>query len=381
MGGFSEWKMTPSVRVRWISIVIPPAIRRKKRRVGLIVTNVVASLVLVVSILSLSGLMVLNMSFRDQSMGNVEGGIVNSLTRCGEKHKRKRHLFSHPRHRRKGHPHRCDHGRRFDHGNNALNILQIPRDTFIGTDIPSGKVNAVYGNATKGESKIEFLIRRINAYFGLPIDHYVLVHLSAFRTVVDAVGGVDIDIPNRITVNDSGSRQEYTLGPGLTHLNGNQAEGFVRNRSGKGYGSGDMARVEAQRRFYAAFAKKVMDMGMASMVRIVTSCYDQFKTDMTVGQLLGYAKEMKQVGLDNIKIYAVPGQGGYYTPPGMRQELSYFSIHKDDYVDLINEHFLPYSPHITESQLKIIELHTSKTQSWIKGEEGFSSLVPSTSGE
>lgn len=355
--------------------------KKKKRRVGLIVTNVVASLVLVVSILSLSGLMVLNMSFRDQSMGNVEGGIVNSLTDVVKSTNENVTYFLILGTDEKDTLTDVIMVGCFDHGNNALNILQIPRDTFIGTDIPSGKVNAVYGNATKGESKIEFLIRRINAYFGLPIDHYVLVHLSAFRAVVDAVGGVDIDIPNRITVNDSGSRQEYTLGPGLTHLNGNQAEGFVRNRSGKGYGSGDMARVEAQRRFYAAFAKKVMDMGMASMVRIVTSCYDQFKTDMTVGQLLGYAKEMKQVGLDNIKIYAVPGQGGYYTPPGMRQELSYFSIHKDDYVDLINEHFLPYSPHITESQLKIIELHTSKTQSWIKGEEGFSSLVPSTSGE
>lgn len=353
--------------------------KKQKRRVGLIVTNVVTSIVLVLSILTMSGMMMLNMRFKDQSMGEVEGGgIVESLNGVKSANENVTYFLILGTDEKDTLTDVMMVGC-FDHGNDTLNILQIPRDTFIGTDIPSGKVNAVYGNAKKGQSKIDFLISRINEYFGLPIDHYVLVHLSAFRSVVDAVGGVDIDLPNRLYVNDSGSREHYYIGPGMTHLDGEQAEGFVRNRSGAGYASGDMARVEAQRLFYAAFAQKVMNMSMGSMVKIVTSCYDQFKTDMSVGQLIGYAKELKQVSMENIHITAVPGQGGYFTPPGASQKLSYYSIHKDDYVDLINEKFLPYDDPITEGDLKIIELHTQKTQSAIKDGENFSDLTPSDS--
>ena len=353
--------------------------RKKKKRVGLIVTNVVTSIVLVLSILTMSGMVMLNMRFQDQSMGEVDdGGIVESLTGIVKSTNENVTYFLILGTDEQNTLTDVIMVGCFDHGNSNLNILQIPRDTYIGSDIPSGKVNAVYGNASKGQSKIEFLIKRINDYFGLPIDHYVLVQLSAFRNVVDAVGGVDIDLPNALEVSDSATYEFYTIGPGLTHLDGRQAEGFVRNRSGPGYASGDMARVEAQRRFYAAFAQKVMNMGLASMVKIVTSCYDQFKTDMSVGQMLGYAKELRQVSMDSINIYAVPGQAGYYTPPGMRQNLSYYSIHKDDYVDLINEHFLPYDDPISESDLKIDELHTQKTQSWIKDGESFSDLTPST---
>lgn len=351
--------------------------RKKKRRVGLIVTNVVTSIVLVLSILTMSGMMALNMRFKDQSVGDVDdGGIVESLAGVKSTNENVTYFLILGTDEKDTLTDVMMVGC-FDHGNDTLNILQIPRDTFIGTDIPSGKVNAVYGNAKKGQSKIEFLISRINSYFGLPIDHYVLVHLSAFRSVVDAVGGVDIDLPNKLWVSDSATHDFYYIGPGMTHLSGAQAEGFVRNRSGKGYASGDMARVEAQRRFYAAFAQKVMNMGMGSMVKIVTSCYDQFKTDMSVGQMLGYAKELKQVKLENIRITAVPGQGGYFTPPGMKQKLSYYSIHKDDYVELINESFLPYDEPITQADLKITELHTQKTQSWIKEGESFEALKPS----
>ena len=341
-------------------------------------TNVITSIVLVLSILTMSGMMVLNMRFHDQSMGEIEdGGIVESLTGVVKSTNQNVTYFLILGTDEQDTLTDVIMVGCFDHGNNQLNILQIPRDTYIGSDIPSGKVNAVYGNAKKGQSKIEFLIKRINDYFGLPIDHYVLVQLSAFRNVVDAVGGVDIDLPNKLRVSDSATYEFYDIGPGMTHLDGRQAEGFVRNRSGKGYGTGDMARVEAQRLFYAAFAQKVMNMGMASMVKIVTSCYDQFKTDMSVGQMLGYAKELKQVSMDNISIYAVPGQAGYFTPPGLKQNLSYYSIHKDDYVDLVNAYFMPYDDPITESDLKITELHTQKTQSWIKDGESFNDLIPS----
>ena len=350
--------------------------RKKKHRVGLIVTNVLASLVLVVSLLAMSGMMLLNMRFQDTKTGTGDGdtqAVADMTDVKTSEHEDVTYFLILGTDEKDTLTDVIMVGC-FDHGRKTLNILQIPRDTYIGNDIPSGKVNAVYGSAKQGQSNIEFLIKRINDYFGLPIDHYVLVHLSAFRNVVDAVGGVDVDLPNRLLVNDSGSRTEYYIGPGLTHLDGCQAEGFVRNRSGKGYGTGDMARVEAQRLFYAAFAQKVKGMGMGSVVSIVTSCYDQFKTDLSVGQMLGYAQEIKQLDMANVRICAVPGQGGYFTPG--RQRLSYYSIHKQDYVDLVNELFLPYNDPISAADIKVTELHTQKSQPWIKEGQSFEELTP-----
>lgn len=355
--------------------------RRKKQKTRLIWTNVIASIVLVISILSLVGMSSLNAQlWIDHNTG--DDPVASGETPTGES---------------LGDLQKSDHADVtyflvvgtdegdsltdimmvvcFDHGRNTINIMQLPRDTYVGSDVNTGKLNAVYGSAKKGQSRIDTLAKRINTHLGLPIDHYFVVSLSAFRTIVDAVGGVDIDIPNRITVNDSGSRKEYSLGPGMTHLNGNQAEGFIRNRSGKGYSKGDMSRVEAQRNFYAAFFKKVVNMSMPQMISAATGCYDKVKTDLTLGMMLGYVQEIKEVSMENIKIMAIPGQSGSYKVPGSSVKRSYYSIHKSDYVAIINEYFFPYGGQVKSSDLKVTELHTEKHASDIDPGVNLSELV------
>jgi len=243
----------------------------------------------------------------------------------------------------------------FDHGAKKINILQIPRDTYIGSDIPTGKINAVYGAAEEGESKINFLMKRINTHLGLPIDHYVTVSISAFRKVVDAVGGVDVYVPQDMSAYDSNDVLYY-FSEGINHLDGGEAEAFVRYR--KGYAMGDLGRVEAQRNFYAAFLKAVMEMSYGEMASVATKCYSDFNTSMAVGTIIGYAQEIQKMSMNDINIYSVPGQSGTFAPNG--QALSYYSIHKQDFVDLINEHFLPYERYEKVTQdLQINELHST----------------------
>lgn len=241
----------------------------------------------------------------------------------------------------------------FDHGNNTASILQIPRDTFISSKIPSGKVNAVYGSAKKGESQINKLISVINDYFGLPIDHYLNISIDAFRVIVNAMGGIDVYVPKTITAWDQ-DKTFYTFEKGMNHFSGAEAEAFVRHR--KSYAKGDIGRVEAQRNFYAAFAKKLISMSSGDLANVASASYQYIKTDMSIGLMLGYAKAAQKLSLDNIMIEAVPGDSGYARPSGMSQELSYFSVHKSDYVDLINEHFMPYGDGITGDDLLITEL-------------------------
>ncbi len=253
----------------------------------------------------------------------------------------------------------------FDIKSKTANILQIPRDTYIGSDIPTGKVNAVYESAKSGESRINVMMKRINEYFGLPIDHYIVVSIEAFRNVVDTVGGIDVNIP--VTMNAYDSKDVlHHIEKGEQHLNGGEAEAFIRHRNS--YAMGDLGRVEAQRNFYAAFIKAMLGMSYSQMATVAGKCYDDFSTDMKLGDLLSYAKTAKELSTESISFFAVPGQSGTYSPQGVGR--SYYSIHKQEYVDLINEKFLPYEEYTKiPSDLKIEELHSRYYGSYLTNDD------------
>lgn len=243
-----------------------------------------------------------------------------------------------------------------DHEKNTLNFLQIPRDTFIGDDVPTRKINAVYGNPRTGEAKINALRRRISSYFGIPLDHYCLFTIKGFINVIDALGGVKIYIEqeNGIDIMDPETFKHERIGPGWVTLTGNQATGFVRKRTGTsdGYYKGDIARIEAQRLVYVALAKKLQAMTAGQMFNIAKKCYSEISTDMSINRILGYATEVKSISMENMGVYAVPGQSVTY------KGLSMYSPHKDDYITLFNTYFNPYGAAITADDIKMMELHT-----------------------
>ncbi len=251
-----------------------------------------------------------------------------------------------------------------DHEKNTMNFLQITRDLYIGDDIPSGKINAVYANARKGENKINALRRRLGSYLGIPIDHYVTFNLEGFRNMVDAIGGVDINIAQEdgIDVEDFTTGEHYIMGPGPVHLDGNKAESFVRKRyqtkhMDKGYALGDVSRVQQQRVFYAALAKKLQSMSLGQLTSAATQCYKEITTDLSIGEMLGYAQEMQQVDMSNILMKSVPGQFCETRLDGEEYRLDYYSIHKEEYVEMFNAYFNPYGEALTVDGIQIEELH------------------------
>ena len=243
-----------------------------------------------------------------------------------------------------------------DHDRNTVNFMQIPRDSFAGDDIPTRKMNAVYGNPRKGEAKINALRRRISSYFGFPLDHYCLFTINGFIKVIDALGGVTINIEqkNGIDIMDPKTFKHERIGPGWVTLTGNQATGFVRKRTGTsdGYYKGDIARIEAQRLVYIALAKKLKSMSAGQMLNVAKKCYSEISTDMSINKILGYATEVKGISLENMGVYAVPGQSVTY------KKLSMWSPHKAEYIELYNTYMNPYGDPITEKDINMVELHT-----------------------
>ncbi len=223
-----------------------------------------------------------------------------------------------------------------------VNILQIPRDTYVGTDVSStGKINAVYG-----KSGMEGLAQVIYDRFKLPVDHYVNVIMDGFIRIVDAVGGVEIDVQESFTL------EGYTFKPGLQTLNGIQAEKFVRERHSRP--GSDIGRMNAQRQFLSAMFKKFKSLSLDQITSLVPVVMEEVTTDLNVKTVLSLAQVALKINEDDIHFYTVPGEG-CYAPNGQ----SVWSVHLEPLVEILNENFHPFDDPVSISELNLVELQNT----------------------
>ncbi|MDT9701862.1 LCP family protein [Streptomyces sp. P17] len=145
-------------------------------------------------------------------------------------------------------------------GDNGPTLISLPRDsdveipTFVGSE--SGKTYPGTGrrvklNAAYAEDGPELLVRTVEFNTGLRIDHYVEIGFAGFANIVDAVGGVEMDIPKG-GIKDSKSGAD--LKEGKQTLNGEEALAFVRTRYA--LAGSDLDRTKNQQKFLAALANQ-----------------------------------------------------------------------------------------------------------------------------
>ncbi len=217
----------------------------------------------------------------------------------------------------------------FDVRAGKINALQIPRDTYIGDNYKTGKINQVYFTHRNDDEPIRGLIGVIEEQLRLPIDHYVTITLQGFRDMVDALGGVEIDVPQRI---------EFLPGkviePGKQHLNGEQAEWFVRYRAG--YPTGDIGRINAQKLMIDALVQAVRDKGRTKMLLLATQNFDKITTDLPLTRALSLANEAFSVENQNIQIFTVEGSGK------MHNGFAVYEANRAQLTELLNTYFRPY---------------------------------------
>ncbi len=143
-------------------------------------------------------------------------------------------------------------------GDNGPTLISLPRDSNV--EIPSyqgsdsGKLYEGTGrevklNAAYAEDGPELLVRTVEANTGLHIDHYVEIGFAGFANIVDAVGGVEIEIPEG-GMKDTKSGADFEAG--TQTLNGEQALAFVRTRYA--LAGSDLDRTKNQQKFLSALA-------------------------------------------------------------------------------------------------------------------------------
>ena len=182
-------------------------------------------------------------------------------------------------------------------------LLSVPRDTRVkirgrGYD----KINAAfaYGGVTLTESTVE-------NFLGIDIDHYIIIDTNSFVKIIDAIGGVDIDVEKRMFYEDpwdDNGGLVIDLYPGQQHMDGKTAVTYVRYRDSEG----DIGRVKRQQAFMAACMDKVTSPEIVPRIpKIVREVIDAVETDMSLRQLLELAGALKAAAQNGLETDMVPG--------------------------------------------------------------------------
>lgn len=175
-----------------------------------------------------------------------------------------------------------------------LSILSIPRDMKIrSSELGIHKANyyyAYYSSHNKGEelSKMRELYGSI---LQMDIDHMILINFAAFSSVVDELGGLEIDVPMDMRYVDNADGTNINLRKGMQHLDGKEVLDFVRYRkSNRGTAeSSDFSRNERQQEVLNLILGKLDSMnGMTKWGGIIDILGDNIRTDIGKDQLMGW---------------------------------------------------------------------------------------------
>ncbi|NLK40368.1 MAG: hypothetical protein GX303_09050, partial [Clostridiales bacterium] len=188
----------------------------------------------------------------------------------------------------------------FNIGKGTVNMVQIPRDTYVNAGTSSRKINSLYASfyvrAKNAKVKdahakaVYDLIAVIEPNLCVKIHHYITMDLKGFANIVDAIGGVDIVLPDDLYYHDSTPGHELIidLKAGPQTLDGKAAEQFVRFRMG--YKMADIARMDAQKLFIAAFIKKLKNnVNITTIFPLAEQVIKNVRTDMSVADCVYYA--------------------------------------------------------------------------------------------
>ncbi len=211
------------------------------------------------------------------------------------------------------------------------------------------KINAAYATK-KGIEQTKIEIERL---MGFQPDKYVIVNFEGIAAIVDAIGGVDYEVPFRMEYSDPSQNLEIDLQPGMQHLNGKQTVEFLRwrhnNDYSKQYVNGDEGRVENQQKFLKELAKQVLQVKNATKIsKIAEAVSKNVKTDFTTGELLWMGMQALQIDNDNLKFYTLPGYGAMSYAGSDPYKYSFFFPKEKETLELVNKYFNPYEEPITK---------------------------------
>lgn len=201
----------------------------------------------------------------------------------------------------------------FDMDNKHIDIISVPRDTYFyreGYVNPAAhKINAVMPK----DGAVGMAKAVSKTLLDIPINYYAVIKYDGIRTIVDAMGGVPIDVQMDMKYKDPYDTPPLVIDikKGYQTLNGDQSVQYLRFR--KGYSDADIGRINAQQAFVKAAFKQALG---KDLLRVIKKGFEEVDSDLKVKTVAAIAAKAIGMSEGDMTSYTMPhtlyGQAPWY---------------------------------------------------------------------
>lgn len=220
--------------------------------------------------------------------------------------------------------------------------VSIPRDSKAVVNGKNHKINFAYNHGG-----ISCMAQTVSEQLGIPVDFTVSVNLKGFAALVNAIGGVDFEVPINMDYDDPKQDLSIHFEKGMQHLDGQEALEVVRfreNNDGTGYGTQDLGRMATQQKFLKAVAKQTLTLKNADKIPDFAKIFQKHvKADLTLGNLARLGTQAIEMGTEGISFSTLPGE--WKSP--------YIYLDAEAVLALVNESLNPYAEPRVAADLNI----------------------------
>lgn len=236
----------------------------------------------------------------------------------------------------------------YDAEEQTAGLVSIPRDTLVDRRFP--KINAVYHDG------VEALRDEVSQMLGIPIDYYICVDVEGFVQVVDAVGGIDFDVPIHMAYDDPLQNLHIHFEPGMQHINGKEALAICRLRKNSdgtmAYPDSDIGRTRTQQQILTSIAKKLLE-NPQKVLEYIEIWNENVVTNLKAEHTAWFVSSLLDFPLDTgLSFETLPGDGTVkYNGIDWCYEL-----YPEEVLEIVNEMLNPYTEPLTEQDLDIFQV-------------------------
>ncbi|OIK16344.1 transcriptional regulator [Bacillus sp. MUM 116] len=181
----------------------------------------------------------------------------------------------------------------FNKKDKSIKLLSIPRDSYVHIPEKNIYTKITHAHAYGG---VKLTLDTVEELLDMPINYYVKMNFNAFMDIIDALGGIDVNVPYTFTEQDSQDRKgAITLEKGMQHLDGEQALALARTRH---YDS-DIYRGKRQQEIMKAILSQATSVkSVANYSKVIEAIGRNMETDLTFDQMLSFLNYIQAGGLD-----------------------------------------------------------------------------------
>jgi LCP family protein required for cell wall assembly len=197
-----------------------------------------------------------------------------------------------------------------DFNTHQIRLVSIPRDSWVPHYLNGEMIDAHQKlGHTYAEGGVQCTKETVEQLLGVPIDHYVTINFDGFQKVIDAIGGIDINVDEKMDYDDNWGHLHIHLQPGLQHMDGETAMGYARFRHDL---TGDIGRMSRQQIVLKTMLEKMRDPSNLPRLPQLFQIFQQnVDTDLSMDQLLALAQNMDKYSGDGMQTMTVENYGPY----------------------------------------------------------------------